>query len=92
MNSGEPLTASHWLTGPVLGELTNPCHLRSSCNSWEAIEELESRKIDFLPFSDIERAVVNDVEFLKRSRLVPDSIAISGWIYQVENGKTRKVA
>ncbi|KAL2176491.1 carbonic anhydrase-like protein [Thermothelomyces heterothallicus CBS 202.75] len=56
-----------------------------------AVEELRERKIDFLPFPELEQAVKNDVEFLKASKLVPESVTISGWIYEVETGKTRRV-
>lgn len=52
---------------------------------------MKSRKIDFLPFPQLESAVEDDVKFLKSTKLVPDSVTISGWIYEVETGKTRKV-
>ncbi|KAK4246707.1 hypothetical protein C7999DRAFT_15185 [Corynascus novoguineensis] len=56
-----------------------------------AVEELKESKIDFLPFPDLEQAVYNDVAFLKASTLVPDSVEISGWIYEVETGRTNRV-
>ncbi|MFL5625486.1 MAG: beta-class carbonic anhydrase [Ktedonobacteraceae bacterium] len=43
--------------------------------------------IDFLPFSDLEQSVRDDVAFLKASPLIPDSIDISGFIYDVKTGK-----
>jgi len=57
----------------------------------EAVQELEHKKLDFLPFPELEKAVEEDVEFLRRSKLVPDSVVISGWVYEVETGKTRRV-
>ncbi|KAL2195235.1 carbonic anhydrase [Corynascus similis CBS 632.67] len=57
-----------------------------------AVEELQERKIDFLPFPELEQAVYNDVALLKASNLVPDSVEISGWVYEVETGRTRRVA
>ncbi|EXJ58201.1 carbonate dehydratase [Cladophialophora yegresii CBS 114405] len=57
----------------------------------EAAAELKSRGLDFLPFPQLEDAVKDDVECLKNTKLVPDSVAISGWIYEVETGKTRRV-
>ncbi|KAG7289254.1 hypothetical protein NEMBOFW57_005619 [Staphylotrichum longicolle] len=57
----------------------------------EAAQELEQRKLDFLPFPELEKAIEEDVEFLRRSKLVPDSVVISGWVYEVETGKTRRV-
>ncbi|KAI0817360.1 carbonate dehydratase [Xylaria sp. FL0064] len=47
--------------------------------------------LDFLPFADLEDAVKEDVEYLKRSATVPDDVRISGWIYEVETGKVRQV-
>jgi carbonic anhydrase len=47
--------------------------------------------LDFLPFPHLEEAVKKDVEFLKATKLVPDSVEISGWVYEVETGKTRRV-
>ncbi|ETI22822.1 hypothetical protein G647_06898 [Cladophialophora carrionii CBS 160.54] len=57
----------------------------------EAAAELKSRGLDFLPFPQLEDAVKDDVQYLKNTKLVPDSVAISGWIYEVETGKTRRV-
>lgn len=51
----------------------------------------EIATLDFLPFSDLETAVREDVEYLKRSATVPDDVTISGWIYEVETGKVRNV-
>ncbi|KAK0635995.1 carbonic anhydrase [Bombardia bombarda] len=57
----------------------------------QAVEELNKIKLDFLPFPQLEKAVEEDVKFLQQSKLVPDSVAISGWVYEVETGKTRRV-
>lgn len=59
--------------------------------SAEAKRELQEKKFDFLPFPDLEQAVKEDVEFLQKSRLVPDYVTVSGWVYEVETGKTRRV-
>jgi len=55
----------------------------------EAAKELHD--LDFLPFSDLEEAVRHDVSFLKLSKAIPDSVTISGWVYEVETGKVREV-
>ncbi|KAI0429833.1 beta carbonic anhydrase clade D [Xylaria sp. FL1042] len=47
--------------------------------------------LDFLPFSDLDVAVREDVEFLKKSATVPEDVKISGWVYEVETGKVRQV-
>jgi carbonic anhydrase len=57
----------------------------------DAAAELKSTHLDFLPFPDLEQTVEDDVKYLKASMLVPDSVAITGWIYEVETGKTRQV-
>ncbi|ROT40551.1 carbonic anhydrase-like protein [Sodiomyces alkalinus F11] len=57
----------------------------------EALGELKDRKLDFLAFPDLEQAVKDDIEFLKGTRLVPETVTLSGWIYEVETGKTRRV-
>src|SRR5579863_2034740 len=43
--------------------------------------------IDFLPFKDLEQSVRDDVATLKASPLIPNTIEISGFIYDVHSGK-----
>jgi carbonic anhydrase len=57
----------------------------------EAAQELKSSKLDFLPFPELEGAVEDDVKYLKGTKLVPDSVTITGWLYEVETGKTKQV-
>lgn len=57
----------------------------------EAAQELKSSKLDFLAFSKLEGAVEDDVNYLKGTKLVPDSVTISGWVYECETGKTKQV-
>jgi len=57
----------------------------------DASAELKSRGLDFLAFPELERAVKEDVEYLQETKLVPDDVPISGWVYEVETGKTRRV-
>lgn len=47
--------------------------------------------LDFLPFPDLDDAVRDDVAYVQRSRAVPDSVTVSGWVYEVETGKVRGV-
>jgi carbonic anhydrase len=46
---------------------------------------------DFLPFSDLEQSVRDDVETLRNSDLIPDDISISGAIYEVQTGELREL-
>jgi carbonic anhydrase len=43
--------------------------------------------IEWLPFSDAEQAVVDDVERIRHHPLVPPTIPIYGYIYDVKTGK-----
>ncbi|KAK2007766.1 carbonate dehydratase [Colletotrichum eremochloae] len=57
----------------------------------DASLEAKNRISDFLAFPDLEEAVKKDIDFIKASKLVADSVTLSGWIYEVETGKTRRV-
>ncbi len=46
---------------------------------------------DFLPFSDLEQSVRDDVATLRQSPLIPSDIAISGAIYDVRSGKLQEI-
>ena len=46
---------------------------------------------DFLPFSDLEQSVRDDVETLRNLDLIPDDITVTGAIYDVETGEIREV-
>lgn len=50
----------------------------------------EVEGIDFLPFSNLEGSVKEDVEYLKQQPLVLKETTITGWIYEVETGKVNK--
>ena len=47
----------------------------------------DADSIDFLPFSNLEQSVRDDVAFLRNSPLIPKSVDISGFIYDVKSGK-----
>ncbi len=47
----------------------------------------DASHIDFLPFSDLEQSVRDDLVTIKASPFIPDSIAVSGFIYDVSSGK-----
>jgi carbonic anhydrase len=50
----------------------------------------EVEELDFLPFPDLEAELKKDVEWLQ-GKAVAEGIKITGWIYEVETGKARKV-
>jgi len=43
--------------------------------------------IDFLPFKDLEQSVRDDIATIKASPFIPDSITVTGFIYDVKSGK-----
>lgn len=47
---------------------------------------------DFLPFSDLDQSVRDNVEMLRHySDLIPDDVRVSGAIYEVRSGELREV-
>lgn len=48
--------------------------------------------IDFLPFSDLEQSVRDDVKLIRSSPLVPDDIAVSGFVFDVKTGRLSEVS
>jgi carbonic anhydrase len=48
--------------------------------------------VDFLPFADLEQSVRDDVAAIRASPLVPDDVAVRGFVYDVRSGRLREVA
>ena len=48
--------------------------------------------IDFLPFSDLEQSVRDDLATVKGSPLIPNDIPVSGFIYDVRSGRLQSVS
>ena len=46
---------------------------------------------DFLPFTDIEESVREDVQLLKDSPLIPEDVIINGAVYDVDTGRMTEV-
>jgi carbonic anhydrase len=57
----------------------------------KAVAGLSAFNADFQSFPDLETAVKDDVAYLKANELIPESVTISGWIYEVESGKVKSV-
>jgi carbonic anhydrase len=51
----------------------------------------DASDIDFLPFSDVEESVREDVDIIRNSPLIPKDIPISGFVYDVRTGKISQV-
>jgi carbonic anhydrase len=48
--------------------------------------------VDFLPFTDVEQSVRDDVAFLRGSSLILHGIPIRGFVYDVRTGRLSEVA
>jgi carbonic anhydrase len=59
----------------------------------DMVEKLgdEAASIDFLPFSDLEASVKEDVNRIRQHPLVPDDIPVAGYIYDVKTGRLQEV-
>jgi carbonic anhydrase len=51
----------------------------------------DATHIDFLPFNDLEESVREDVAFLLSSPLIPASVIVRGFIYDVHTGRLKEV-
>ena len=51
----------------------------------------DASHIDFLPFSDVEESVREDMALLLSSPLIPATTTISGFVYDVRSGKLNEV-
>ena len=47
--------------------------------------------IDFLPFADLEMSVQEDVRYIRDSPLIPESIPVRGFVYDVRTGQLNEV-
>jgi len=55
------------------------------------INHADASTIDILPFSNLEQSVRVDSAFLRASSLIPESIEITGFLYDVRTGKLLSV-
>lgn len=64
-------------------------------NGWEDVGKgpgsPAGRDIDWLPFTDLEESVTEDVTLIRNHPLVPQNIPIYGFIYDVKTGKLNAV-
>jgi carbonic anhydrase len=51
----------------------------------------DASHIDFLPFKDLEESVREDVAFLQSTPLIPASVIVRGFIYDVHTGRLHEV-
>ena len=64
--------------------------LRASAEEGEAEKVgAAADTIQFLEFSDLDKAVKEEVEFVKAHPLILKETEVTGWVYHVESGKVR---
>ena len=51
----------------------------------------DTSTIDFLPFADVAQSVRDDIATIRQVPLIPDDIAVSGFIYEVTTGRLMPV-
>lgn len=68
---------------------------RLGANGWEDVGQspgsTEAQFIDWLTFRDLEKSVADDVDRIRRHPLVPESIPVHGFVYDVRSGRLREV-
>jgi carbonic anhydrase len=52
----------------------------------------DASSIDFLPFSNLEQSVRDDVERIKQDPFIPNGVPVRGFVYDVRNGKLAEVS
>ncbi len=57
----------------------------------EGVESLKAFGGQFQAFPELETAVKSDIELLKKSPVITKGTNLSGWVYEVETGKVRRV-
>jgi carbonic anhydrase len=48
--------------------------------------------IDFMPFSDVEESLKEDVKTIRENPFLPKDDEVTGWVYDVKTGRLREVA
>ena len=51
----------------------------------------DASHMDFLPFSDLDESVRDDVRRIRDNPFIPVDVEVSGWVYDVKTGKLREV-
>ena len=92
------LVVSHWLLGTqeVAVLAHTDCGMLTFSNDdlhAKLREEAgaDASDVDFLPFPNLEDSVRSSVGVIRESPLLPDSLAVSGWIYDVRSGRIDEV-
>jgi carbonic anhydrase len=93
------LVISHWLLGTreVAVVAHTDCGMLTFSNEdlrakLRAEAGADASEVDFRPFADLEESVRDSVQTIRESALLPDSVGVSGWVYDVRSGRIAEVA
>ena len=93
------LVISHWLLGTeeVVVLAHTDCGMLTFSNEdlrAKLREEAgaDASHVDFRPFPELEESVRGSVRAVRESPLLPDSLAVSGWVYDVRSGRINEIA
>jgi len=93
------LVISHWLLGTheVAVLAHTDCGMLTFSNDdlrAKLLEEAaaDASAVDFKPFPDLEQSVRTSVRTIRESPLLPESLELSGWVYDVRSGRINEVA
>jgi carbonic anhydrase len=57
----------------------------------EAETGTSARDIDFMPFADVEGSLREDVHTIRENPFLPKDAEVTGWVYDVRNGRLRQI-
>jgi carbonic anhydrase len=63
-------------------------------DAWTMLEDAtgtSARDIDFLPFSDVEASLREDVRTIRDNPFIPKDAEVTGWVYDVGTGRVTQV-
>jgi carbonic anhydrase len=69
----------------------NPAVRRRVASQLGPVAAREVAGLNFDGYDDVVAAVREDVDFLRKCAAVPDDVPVSGWVYETETGRVRKV-
>ena len=92
------LVISHWLLGTqeVAVIAHTDCGMLTFSNDdlrgrLRVEADADASGVDFLPFGDLEESVRRSLGTVRESPFLPDSLELSGWIYDVRDGRLAEV-
>jgi carbonic anhydrase len=93
------LVISHWLLGTqeVAVIAHTDCGMLTFSNDdlrarLRSEADADASEVDFRPFVDLRESVRESLRAVRESPFLPDSLELSGWIYDVQDGRLAEVS